>query len=372
MNLKFLPFLLPVQFSMAQHSVRVIVTPPSKDSVKEIFMAGSFNGWNPRDETFKLRRDDKGNFILLMKNVPAGDYEYKFTRGGWETVEMGANGQGVGNRKLNLASDTTIQASVAGWASGANPVRKHTASANVQIIDTSFYIPQLKRHRRIWVYLPPGYAKSKKRYPVLYMHDGQNLFDDATSFSGEWGVDETLDSSKKHCIVIGIDNGAIKRMNEYNPYDNERFGKAEGKEYVDFIAKTLKPYIDKKYRTLADKNNTTVAGSSMGGLISMYAILRHPKVFGAAGVFSPSFWIAPQLSADLNKMVSTATHQKSRIYFYAGERESKDLVREVLAVFETMRRKAGNKMEVKINAEGEHNEATWRQEFPAFYNWIMK
>jgi predicted alpha/beta superfamily hydrolase len=372
MIVRILLLLLPVQFCMAQHSLRVIVAAPKTDNTSEIYIAGSFNGWNPKDETFRLRKDDKGNFTLQLLNIPAGEYEYKFTKGGWETAETDANGQPVANRKLTLVSDTTLHVTVAAWATGANAVRKNTASANVKIVDTSLYMPQLKRYRKIWIYLPADYATSKKKYPVLYMHDGQNLFDEATSYAGEWGVDETLDSSKKQSIIVGIDNGLLKRMNEYNPYDTERFGKGEGKQYVDFIAKTLKPFIDKKYRTLPDKKNTMIAGSSMGGLISMYAILRHPDVFGGAGVFSPSFWIAPQLNADIKKLVKPSTHRQSRIYFYAGERESKDLAREVLAVFEAMRMKAGCKMEVKINAEGEHNEHWWRLEFPAFYNWITK
>src|SRR5215213_7309190 len=357
----------------AQYSIHIKLQPLSgKNNTDEVYMAGNFNGWNPKDETFRLRKDDKGNFTLMLKNIPAGTYEYKFTKGGWETVETDAGGQAIGNRILKLASDTTVSISIAGWASGVNPVKKETTSKNVRIIDTSFSIPQLKRTRRIWVYLPPDYATGNKKYPVLYMHDGQNLFNEATAYAGEWGVDETLDSMKKKCIVVGIDNGLLKRMNEYNPYNNERFGPGEGKQYIDFIAKTLKPYIDKKYRTLKDKNNTTIAGSSMGGLISMYAIMVYPNVFGAAGVFSPSFWISPKLKDDISKMVKSSTHRRSRIYFYAGEQESKEMVRDVLNIFETMRMKAGCKMEVRINAEGQHNEAAWRQEFPAFYNWIMK
>lgn len=357
---------------MAQHALRIIVTSPAKDNATDIYMAGSFNGWNPKDETFRLRKDDKGNFTLALQNIPAGDYEYKFTRGSWETGEINEKGQPAANRNLRLVSDTTLRLTVAGWAQGLNAASRNTASANVHVIDTAFYIPQLKRYRKIWIYLPAGYATSKKKYPVLYMHDGQNLFNEATAYAGEWGVDEALDTAKKQCIVVGIDNGLLKRMNEYNPYDNDRFGKGEGQQYVDFIAKTLKPFIDKKYRTLAAKQHTMIAGSSMGGLISMYAIVRHPNVFGGAGVFSPSFWIAPKLNAYIKQNVKASTHRNSRIYFYAGERESKDLVREVLAVFETMRMKAGCQMQVKINAEGEHNEASWRGEFPVFYNWMVR
>jgi predicted alpha/beta superfamily hydrolase len=374
MKLSMLPLAVTLcAGASAQYSVHVKLSPLSaKTAAEEVYMAGSFNGWNPKDETFRLRKDEKGNFSLLLKNIPAGNYEYKFTKGGWETAETDANGQSLANRVLRLASDTTLQINIAGWASGVNPAKRQTASPNVRIIDTAFYIPQLKRHRRIWVYLPAGYASGNKKYPVLYMHDGQNLFNEATAYAGEWGVDEMLDSAKKHCIVVGIDNGGLKRMNEYNPYDNERFGKGEGKQYIDFIVKTLKPHIDKKYRTLKDRNNTCIAGSSMGGLISMYAIMAHPKVFGVAGVFSPSFWIAPKMKDDINKIVKASTHRSSRIYFYAGEQESREMVRDALNIFEVMRMKAGSKMEMRINAEGQHNEATWRQEFPAFYNWITQ
>jgi metallo-beta-lactamase class B len=147
--------------------------------------------------------------------------------------------------------------------------RASTATASVSILDTAFAMPQLERTRRIWLYLPPGYAASTRRYPVLYMHDGQNLFDAATSFAGEWGVDETLDSlhalGDPGVIVVGIDNGRMKRMDEYTPWHNTRYGGGEGDAYVDFLTQTLKPYVDAHYRTLAERVHTGVAGSSMGG-----------------------------------------------------------------------------------------------------------
>src|ERR1044072_7522726 len=117
----------------------------------------------------------------------------------------------------------------------------------------------------------------KQPHSFLYMHEGQNVFDDLTSFAGEWGVDETLDSIGNHSremIVVAVDHGETKRINEYCPYDMEKYGKGEGDQYVDFLVKTLKPFIDKKYRTIKTKQNTFIAGSSMGGLISMYAILK--------------------------------------------------------------------------------------------------
>src|SRR5687767_6897643 len=121
-------------------------------------------------------------------------------------------------------------------------MKRETTSPNVHIIDEAFYMPQLDRYRRIWLYLPDGYEASDRSYPVIYMHDGQNLFEEWSAFSEEWCVDETLNELNARCIIVGIDNGGEKRLNEYNIYDHDEFGKGEGKKYISFIANTLKPY----------------------------------------------------------------------------------------------------------------------------------
>ena len=269
---------------MAQQTVRMQITqlPSYHPTGSDIYVAGSFNGWNPHDEKYKFSKDDQGHYYLDL-SLSAGNYEYKITRGGWDKAECKERGASSQNRTLTIPGDNKISLTVEEWADRypAKP-KVSTASKNVQILDTAFLIPQLNRTRRIWIYLPPDYNyNTDKRYSVLYMQDGQNLFDDATSYAGEWGVDEFMDSLKYgQCIVVGIDNGGDKRMTEYNPYDNKKFGKGEGKKYIDFLVKTLKPFIDKNYRTLPGIQNTGIAGSSMGGLISLYAILQYPKVFG--------------------------------------------------------------------------------------------
>ena len=360
------------QFTYGQYKLTIRINSlPAKPETDVVYVAGSFNNWNPKDDLCKFKKESDGNFSISFPNVPANDYEYKFTRGSWETVETTSDGRNIANRVLKLMSDTVLNVDISGWSEGKPRVIPHSMNSNVQILDTAFHIPQLNRDRRVWIYLPTNYFTSKASYPVLYMHDGQNLFDNATSYAGEWGVDEALDSAKKQCIVVGIDNGGPVRMNEYNPYDQDKFGAGQGALYVEFLAKTLKPFIDKHYRTKKDAANTIIAGSSMGGLISMYAVMKYPKVFGKAGVFSPAFWTAPELKTDLEKMVKPSTHKNVRIYFYAGEQEGSQMVVETLYYFEAMRKKAGSKMKVKINAEGRHNEPTWRHEFPAFYNWII-
>src|SRR5215217_4336164 len=143
----------------------------------------------------------------------------------------------------------------------------------VEIIDSEFYMPQLDRTRRIWAYLPEGYYSSEDRYPVIYMHDGQNLFENATAAEEEWYLDENMTAIHAQCIIIGIDNGEEKRATEYNFRDNEKFGCGEGRKYIEFIVETLKPVIDEKLRTLTDREHTHIAGSSLGGLISFYGAM---------------------------------------------------------------------------------------------------
>ncbi|MBE7174224.1 MAG: alpha/beta hydrolase [Williamsia sp.] len=231
-------------------------------------------------------------------------------------------------------------------------------------------MPQLERTRRIWIYLPADYAATRQRYPVLYMHDGQNLFDEQTSFSGEWGVDEILDGKRAACIVVGIDNGGIKRMTEYNPNDNPQQGKGEGKAYLEFVVKTLKPYIDKHYRTLKTKGSTAIAGSSMGGLISFYAGLYYPTVFGSVGVLSPSFWIVPQLKTELVQFTKKK-YRGQRYFFYAGGRESSNMVTDMQQIAEWMDQHSPVTVKVSVLEEGQHNESSWGKIFPAFYDWTI-
>lgn len=357
---------------MAQQTTRIAIKtlPERHSSGSDIYLAGSFNGWNAADEKYKSLKDEEGNYYFNLQ-LAAGTYEYKVTRGGWDKVECRKGGAGIDNRILKLPSDSIVSINIEEWADRFPAMPKvSTASKNVCILDTAFLVPQLNRTRRVWIYLPPDYCDNNRKYPVLYMHDGQNVFDDATAYSGEWGVDEFLDSTRlPECIVVAVDHAGNKRLNEYNPYDNDRFGKGEGNEYVDFLVKTLKPFIDKRYRTLKDKEHTFIAGSSMGGLISLYAVLKYPKVFGGAGVFSPAFWISGnKIYEDIK---AKGKKVNSPIYFYGGKLEGESMVPDMLKAFETMTTVSKSEMTTVIRDEGKHNEARWRKEFPLFYQWIF-
>ena len=366
--------LVAVLISYSQHSVTFIISsfPLKNSNDSNLFVAGSFNGWNPQNKDFRFQKNESGNYSLGIK-LADGMYEYKVTRGGWDKVECKKGGAGIQNRFFKLSSDTTIDLMVEEWADNIEKKpRISTAGKNVHIVDTAFFIPQLNRTRRVWIYLPPDYATSNKRYPVLYMHDGQNVFDDLTSFAGEWSVDETLDSIGSHSgemIVVAVDHGGDKRINEYCPYDMEKYGKGEGDKYVDFLAKTLKPFVDKTYRTQKDKKNTFVAGSSMGGLISMYAVLKYPKVFGGAGVFSPAFWIGPRIFDDIK---AKGARVNSKIYFYCGAQEGETMQPDTEKAFSEMRKISKSRMVCVVRADGKHSEWVWKEEFPLFYLWLME
>lgn len=250
--------------------------------------------------------------------------------------------------------------------------RAHTASENVKVIETPLHFPRLERERQIRIYLPPNYAESKKRYEVLYMHDGQNLFDDATSFVGEWGVDEVLNELYKtnglELIVVGVDNGQQHRMLEMAGWDHEKYGKAEGQEYMEFITKVVKPYVDQKYRTLPSWQHTGIMGSSMGGLISHYAMFQYAGYFSKAGIFSPSYWYS---EGAFEQAKSFKLTPEVKLYLYMGGKEGPSMVDSFNRMVELFQEQGyAEQMRTKINPKGEHSERFWRAELKEALLWL--
>ena len=376
----FVVLLCTSSFSFAQLTLRIEITAtPAAHNTEDIFVAGNFNNWNAGDTNYILRKEND-KLVLDIKDLPLGTYQFKFTRGSWSTVEATEKGATTENKVLRLFSNVVVQYTIDGWADDFSIPKKNTVSKNVKLIDTAFFMPQLNTSRRIWIYLPPGYKDSKKHYPVMYLQDGQNLFDEMTSaFGQEWGVDECLDSliakGKPACIVVGIDNGQATRMSEYNPYEftwkdstQSQIILPKGDAYLRFLISTLKPFIDKKYRTLSSKENTVIAGSSMGGLISYYAALKYPEVFGKAGVFSPAFWTAPSI-----KMLTDSVSKKinGKFFFYMGGLEGSRYIMDMNEVAEKLGIHSNAMIYLVTDAEGSHNEKAWRKWFAEFYKWIM-
>jgi len=156
--------------------------------------------------------------------------------------------------------------------------------------------PQLGNKRDLLVYLPPSYAEGgTRRYPILYMQDGQNLFDAHTSYAGEWCVDETMETLAKEgleAIVVGVPNAGSDRLDEYSPYRDPRSGGGKGDAYLRFLFDTVRPLVEDSFRTTRERAGRAILGSSMGGLISLYAFFAYPEHFGLVGALSPSLWFA--------------------------------------------------------------------------------
>ncbi|WP_414827563.1 alpha/beta hydrolase [Alteromonas sp. H39] len=247
-----------------------------------------------------------------------------------------------------------------------------TVSTNVQVLNEAFTFPD-ETPRRVWVYLPPDYAQSDTRYPVVYMHDGQNVFSESTSYAGEWGVDETLDtlaSQGLHVpIVVAVDHGGESRMRELSPWTNPEFGSAQGDAYLDFLINDVKPHIDKHFRTLPSARDTAIMGSSMGGLMSHYAIVKYPEVFSRAAIFSPSFWFSKQ------SFTYTETHplpETHKLYFVVGEKEGKQMTDGMTAMvnLHQAQQHPDEALYSEVVTGQDHNEAFWQTNVEAALRWL--
>ena len=244
----------------------------------------------------------------------------------------------------------------------------------IRVIANAYEIPQLGRKRRIAALLPYDYFESNKSYPVLYLNDGQNLFNEDAPF-GNWRIDGSLqdlaEKGFKDIIIIAIDHGGKQRISEYSPYPNEKFKKVEGELYLDFIVNTLKPYVDRSFRVKQDRENTGIGGSSMGGLISLYAGIKYSHIFSKLMIFSPSLWVSPQLFADSSNL---RLEGNSMLYIYAGRKESKSHITNVLTLYKAIKQNEALlsklEMEISINSEGTHSEVHWKHEFPIALKWL--
>lgn len=354
----------------ASVTIQVVAVPANTPPGDPIFIAGTFNGWNPGHPAYQL---SKSGTIFTITLNGSGTVEFKFTRGSWAKVECKADGSFLPNRQFTFGSADTLLLTIAGWDDLLSS--SSTALPNVVLLSDSFYMPQLNRYRSIWLYLPDDYATAPtKHYPVLYMQDGQNLFDQSLSFAGEWQVDETLHALQQNgdggCIVVGIAHGGVHRIQEYSPWVNPAYGGGKGDAYLQFIVETLKPFVDANYRTLPGRDFTAIGGSSMGGLIAFYGALKYNDVFCKAAIFSPSFWFDDSLE------LYVAAHQKqwpARLRFVAGYMESSTMVPDIRTMYSLLAQ-AGfshQELDTSFHADGQHAEWFWAREFGPTYQWLF-
>jgi len=325
-----------------------------------LFLSSKLNNSELDNNTYALVKGENGEYKLkIIDSKSVFDFE--------------VNKNLLENSYNNNLNNYYYSSTKENDASNEIYTEESSATSSVSIIDTAFVMPQLNRTRRIWIYLPEGYSESNERYPVIYMHDGQNLFDSYTSFAGEWKVDETVDSlirvGNKKAIIIGIDNGGRERINEYTPFPNKEYGGGDGNKYMSFIVETLKPYIDNNYRTLKDRENTSLVGSSLGGLISYYGIMKYKKTFSKAVVMSPSFWFSDKIYY----IPGYNENYKIKIFFIAGDSESDSMISNINKMTDKLSKtKYPKKLyKVKIVKKGKHNEKLWGSQFADAYKWIV-
>lgn len=254
----------------------------------------------------------------------------------------------------------------------------HPLQFTVRMEKESFELrsPQLRNKRAIDVYLPASYgADGRRRFPVVYMHDGQNLSDPSVAFGGNtWQLGaafDTLAQKGLDAIVVGVHNTGAARVNEYSPFADRRHGGGRGERYLRFLEETLKPRIDARYRVRKDRDATIVAGSSMGGLISLYAFFRRPSVFGNAAVMSPSIWFGGRR---ILEFVEAARFTRGRLYVDVGIEEGAGTLRDARALARILRAKGYGRPDFRyVEATGhKHQENDWADRLPDALEFLLR
>ncbi len=345
---------------------------------RPVFLTGDFCNWNPSNPDYLLEKVDDGKFRIAKEQLPdvQENSQYKYTKGGWDHVELDVYGNSPKNRIFDFekAQETDF---VPLWRqNGYTPFYKSTMPV-VEVFSEAFEIPQLKRKRKITVLLPQDYYQNTEiSYPVLYMNDAQNLFGKGSAY-GNWEIDKRISLLKKQgeqdVIIVAVDHGEETRNSEYSPYKTPKTHvKGEGMRYATFIVRTLKPLIDAQYRTKTERQFTGIGGSSMGGLISIYTGMMYPEQVGRLMVFSPALWTSPKIYFDAVEFFNPLD---TRIYIYGGGKESTTMFSNIEKLIESIESQGFSAEKIQIKSEldptGEHNEKRWGKEFPKAMQWLF-
>ena len=347
----------------------------NEDDDRPVFITGNFNQWNPRDKNFELSKTEENTYTIDIEDKKLPKLiEYKYSKGGWENVEIDRFGNITPNRKILKSAKKSLDA-VEKWRINWAPFKSEFFPI-AEIISEKFFIPQLNRTRKIWALLPHDYRETEKTYPVLYLQDAQNLFNEGSPF-GNWEIDQKMsiltEYGRGDVIIIAIENGSEDRIKEY-VLDNESITQnAEGKKYIRFLADTLKPYVDSVYRTKPEREFTGIGGSSLGGLISIYSGFLYPEVYSKLMIFSPSLWINPENNYP---QMNFKNPYDIKVYMYGGEKEGSEMTERIHLFEETMEGWENSlslqfSFKISINPEGRHQEFYWSQEFPRAMEWLF-
>ncbi len=346
-------------FSQEKISVKIEVQTKNLSDTDNVFISGNHSllgYWH--SSKIKLDKINDSIFAKIFQFEKGDEISFKFTLGNWAEEALKDDGTVPGNINLKIEKDTVISVKINKWKN-ENFVPKGKITGEVK------YHKNVSgkgiKDRNIIVWLPPSYSReNSKKYPVLYMHDGQNIVDPETSSMGiDWGIDEAADSlirqnKIREIIIVGIYNSS-DRSAEYSHSDL-------GEKYMNFIVNELKPFIDKNYRTKSDRENTATMGSSMGGLISLMLVWEHSETFSQAGCLSPAFKVA---EFDYIPWIQKYTGKKKDIKIYVDnggvgvEERLQPGIEETLAELEKRGYKEGKELSVYFDKDAEHNEAAW-------------
>ena len=232
--------------------------------------------------------------------------------------------------------------------------------------------------RRIFVYLPDSYnTEPERRYPVMYMFDGHNVFfDEDATYGKSWGMLEYMNRSQMDLIIVAVEcnHQGYCRLEEYSPVDFEfpPCGKIKGRgaEYMEWLTSTLKPYIDTHIRTVPDRSNTLICGSSMGGLMALYAITQYNHIFSRAACLSPSLWV--NAISILELLEKADISHDSYVYMDYGSEEMRDRenMNEILLSVAELFLKKGIQTLYRVVSGGTHSESSWEKQIPIFMDYL--
>ena len=363
-------------------------------ATSSIKIAGTFNNWNPLAPNYALTEIDAYNYQITIEfslSDVGVQIQYKYVLllqdqidNPWANVEGNTIGGEIGNRRYTLRQGAQIvNDNIASFKNNTGQTSVTRGTLHKVVLAMPQYTDGRTRVIRIW--LPDGYESQdeNKRYPVLYMHDGQNLFDAYTSFAGEWGVDESIgaltDLGYSGSIVVGIDNSS-DRLNELSPtWPRSTIGQSyiqnpSGEKYASFIIETVKPYIDSNFNSNPSTATTGIGGSSMGGVMSLFMALTYPNIFGYGLIFSTAMQVYEANMVDTfiaSKSIATNANNL-RLYVYAGGQESEitRYVQDIRLALETRSFPSQN-LATHVDQNRGHNEAAWAHYFPIAYRFLV-
>lgn len=368
-----------------------------------LYFASNWGGWAPGDVNYKLtsRSDMRWQIILKPPTKDAPPLEFKITRGSWEQCEVAADLTDIGNRtlakidasKLGPNEQPKVEIVVQKFSDqrpesqakkATDPYHSIKATGTIRRLSVvGGGVPGLMRDCLVW--LPPGYddaANATRRYPVLYMQDGQNIFEQAPGTPGEWGVDETVSElvaggKAKAAIIVGIPSTGPDRVSEYLPVTAVGKVKPGGEAYVRFLLDEVIPRVERTFRTAAGPENRGIGGSSLGGLISLYAASKHPEVFGKVLAESPSLILGEKQT--WKDLFPPSAAMPTAIYLGMGGKEAGTVTRVNEALLEAVRALDASltahtpmpRHDLFIDMEAKHDELAWAKRFGGAYKFLF-